>query len=378
MLDALIAGAGPAGALAARALARQGARVLLVDREPFPRHKLCGDTLNPGALRLLADAGLEGGATDTGLKIAGMRVSGPTATVTARYAGGRHGIAVQRATLDQWLLESAIAAGVRFEPGFTAVGALTMPESSAPVVRGLILRDPAGRHVRMPASVSIAADGRRSAVARSVGLGTAPAGPRRWAYGTYVPGETGAGECFGEMHVRPGWYAGVVDVPGGLTNLCVVVERPTPGSTPEALMREHLARDRTLARRFGGRAFAAPVSVLGPLAFDVSAAGVPGLLLAGDAAGFVDPMTGDGLNLAMRGGLLAAESASMALVQGGWNGVVERLTSERARWLGPKIRFNRWLRTLTASAWRLHAASAVAVVAPGAVRRLVAEAGDAA
>ena len=53
MVDVLIAGAGPAGAVAAIGLARAGARVLLVDRARFPRDKLCGDTLNPGALRIL-------------------------------------------------------------------------------------------------------------------------------------------------------------------------------------------------------------------------------------------------------------------------------------------------------------------------------------
>ena len=56
--DVVISGAGPAGAFAATLLARGGARVVLVDRAAFPRHKLCGDTLNPGGVALLRRAGL--------------------------------------------------------------------------------------------------------------------------------------------------------------------------------------------------------------------------------------------------------------------------------------------------------------------------------
>ena len=74
-MDVLIAGAGPAGSIAALVLARAGARVTLVDRARFPRDKLCGDTINPGALAILGRLGL-GGVTDGGLRIEGMIVSG--------------------------------------------------------------------------------------------------------------------------------------------------------------------------------------------------------------------------------------------------------------------------------------------------------------
>ena len=65
MLDVLIVGAGPAGSIAALVLARAGARVLVIDREKFPRHKLCGDTLNPGTVALLASLGLDDGPLKT-------------------------------------------------------------------------------------------------------------------------------------------------------------------------------------------------------------------------------------------------------------------------------------------------------------------------
>ena len=56
--DAAVVGAGPAGAMAARELARRGAAVLLVDRARFPRYKVCGGCLNPRAVRVLQRAGL--------------------------------------------------------------------------------------------------------------------------------------------------------------------------------------------------------------------------------------------------------------------------------------------------------------------------------
>ena len=392
MLDVLIAGAGPAGAIAARQLARAGARVLLVDRETFPRDKLCGDTLNPGAIRLLASLGLSGGALDTGLPLAGMRVTGPNASVEARYGGGRMGLSITRRVLDAWLLEQAIAAGARFEPGLTVQGALTEETAGEVIVRGLILRDAAGTVTRMPSAVTVGADGRRSAVARSVGLGAHPARPRRWAFGTYFVGADGCGQvragaagceqvrpgAVGEMHVRPGWYCGVAPLADGRVNVCVVTERRDGADDPLGLVRHYLNSDPELRERFRNAECVAPVSVLGPLAVDVRTAGVTGLLLAGDAAGFVDPITGDGLNLAMQGAVLAAEEVCRVLESGDWDGAVARLITRRKAVLGAKLRFNRAIRAVTSSPAAVRLAGVMALVAPRLVRGLIVRAGDAA
>ncbi len=113
----------------------------------------------------------------------------------------------------------------------------------------------------------------------------------------------------GEMHVRQGHYIGVAPVPGGLTNACLVVPgglADLPFAQPADALHKMLHADPELSARFAkARAAAAPV-MLGPMAVDASAAGEPGLLLAGDAAGFIDPMTGDGLRFALRGAELAA------------------------------------------------------------------------
>ena len=79
--DVIVVGGGPAGAVAAIVLARAGLRVRLLERATFPRDKLCGDTLNPGAVALLARLALH--PADDGLPIHGMLVTGPGA-VTCR------------------------------------------------------------------------------------------------------------------------------------------------------------------------------------------------------------------------------------------------------------------------------------------------------
>ena len=72
--DVIIVGAGPAGAVAALVLARAGARVRVLDRARFPRFKLCGDSVNPGALDLLARLGLAA-IVDGGVPVDGMVVT---------------------------------------------------------------------------------------------------------------------------------------------------------------------------------------------------------------------------------------------------------------------------------------------------------------
>src|SRR3990172_12757888 len=120
MLAVVIAGAGPAGSIAATVLARAGARVLLVDRARFPRDKLCGDTLNPGAVAFLHALGLADAAEERAGPLRGMRVTGPGAEVSTIYPASAIGLALKRWDLDQRLLDGAIRAGARFEGGLAA------------------------------------------------------------------------------------------------------------------------------------------------------------------------------------------------------------------------------------------------------------------
>jgi flavin-dependent dehydrogenase len=233
------------------------------------------------------------------------------------------------------------------------------------------------------ARVTIAADGRHSTIAFGLGLARHPDRPRRWAIGAYFEGichESDLSDSlqFGEMHVRRGRYIGVAPLPGGATNVCLV--KPShPGDSdlrdPSSLLMRELARDPLLGDRFAGARLVAPPVVLGPLAVDVQPAAIDGLLLAGDAAGFIDPMTGDGLRFAIRGGELAASAALDALA-GGWAGVHARLADLRRREFGGKWRFNRALRAVVASPRAVDAAAALAPFVRPVLRAIISRAGD--
>ena len=108
---------------------------------------------------------------------------------------------------------------------------------------------------------------------------------------------------------------------------------------------------------------------------DAVAAGIPGLLLAGDAAGFIDPMTGDGLRFAFRGGELAAQFAIEAL-EGRTAAAHLRLDEARRREFGSKWRFNRILRALVSSPLAVRAAGVGASIAPPMLAHVVSYAGD--
>src|SRR5262249_58463072 len=138
----------------------------------------------------------------------------------------------------------------------------------------------------------------------------------------------------------------IAPVTDTLSNVCVVTGSRPEGRTPIDVIRRAIAADAKLAARFESVSFESRVSVLGPLAVEARAAGVAGLLLAGDAAGFVDPMTGDGLHLAMRGAALAADEILYVLEHGDPTGAPGRLAQARDRMLGSKLRFNRAVRRL--------------------------------
>lgn len=373
--DVLVVGAGPAGSIAAVALARAGVRVRLIDRESFPRDKLCGDTLNPGAASLLDRLGLGNAVRARAAEITGMLVSGPgAAAVACDYPDGLRGLAILRRSLDLTLLNAAIGAGADFTPGVHAIGPLIARDGTTVV--GVRLRRAGGESV-CRARVVIAADGRHSKLAFPLGLARFASAPKRWAFGTYYDGVEGL-TTHGEMHIEPRGYTGVAPLPDGLANVCVVCDRRDFSlggpAGPENVVTAAIARNPVLRGRFRRARRVRPVSVLGPLAVDAIAAGCPGLLLAGDAAGFVDPMTGDGLRFAIRGGELAALAALSELKTG--QPAHMRLRADRRREFEAKCRLNRALRLLVASPRGVAAAAALTARWPAPVRLLIEVAAD--
>lgn len=375
--DVVIAGAGPAGALAACLLARAGARVVLIDRSRFPRPKLCGDTLNPGAVALLARhfdlAPLRARATP----IAGMLLSGPgPVVVRGCYDSGATGLGVSREVLDAWLVGEATRAGATLMDAVTVTGPAIGADGQ---LTGVWVRHASGARAQVSAGMTLGADGRRSRLGEACGLSRCAARPRRWAVGAYFEGVTELSP-FGEMHVRDGHYLGVAPTADGRANACLV-QPQAPGAAgwakPDALLASRLRADPVLGPRFTGAVASTRVSVLGPLAIETRTPGCAGLLLLGDAAGFVDPMTGDGIRLA-----LAAAEIAAATVVDVLHGRSDAATAYRHYGraldaaIGRKRTFNRAMRGLVSSPRRVAVAARVARVWPAALRAAITYAGD--
>ena len=375
--DVLVIGGGPAGSTAALTLARAGARVRLIDRAEFPRDKLCGDTLNPGSLSILDRLGVGDAVRACALPISGMTVTGPGAAVSADYPDGLRGMSLTRRCLDHLLLNAAADAGTSVDTGV----AVSEPVIDNDRVVGVRLGGTRREVVRAP--VVIAADGRGSRVAAGLNLAAYASAPRRWAFGAYFSNVAGT-SARGEMHIRRGAYIGVAPLPNGVTNVSVVLDNlpvrrvytdaPYGKGEQQALVRRALTADAVLRDRFVNATQVSPVTVLGPLAVNARAAGCPGLLLAGDAAGFVDPMTGDGLRFALRGGELAASAALDELATG--QPAHHQLAAQRRREFQVKWRINRALRMMVGSPGAVGLAAFISAWWPAPVEYLIQLAGD--
>jgi flavin-dependent dehydrogenase len=380
MDDVVIVGTGPAGSLAAVLLARAGARVRVFDRSTFPRHKLCGDTLNPGAVGILARHFDVSSLVAQGRPIDGMLLTGPgRVRVHGRYRSNQVGCAITRRVFDAWLLAQARGAGAIVEEGVAVTGLSDSANNRAAAVNGVTIRSRDGGRLTHTARLVIGADGRRSVLAFGRSLARQPRRPRRWAVGGYFT-DVDELSTLGEMHVRQDGYLGVAALPDDVVNACVVVEH-YPGdralAPPAQLLSERLHADSDLRRRFAGSRVVSPAVALGPMAVDAQIAGAPGLLLTGDAAGFIDPMTGDGLRLALSGSELAA-AVALDVLQGtrSMETAHIELTARRRRAMQAKWRFNRALRALVAAPRGVAAATVAARVVPSAFESIIRYAGD--
>ncbi len=322
MSDVIVVGAGPAGAATAILLAERGLDVLVLDRAAFPRPKLCGEYLSPEASRVLDRLGVLKALDVAGaVPLGGMRITAPDGTIVeGRYRPvgewrpyREHALAVPRETLDGTLAERLRALPVDFRERVRVTDVLVEDGR----VVGVVAVDAGGAISRFRAPLVIAADGRASVVAHRLGLHR-PHALKRMALVTYLSGLEGVTDL-GEIFVDPPDYAILNPVAPGRVNMSVVVPLADAAPFSDRLETFFAARVKHLphlARRVAGARVTTRLRALGPLAYRVAPPTIGGVMLVGDAAGFYDPFTGEGVFTALRSAELAVETATAALRTG--------------------------------------------------------------
>jgi flavin-dependent dehydrogenase len=356
--DAIVVGAGPAGAATAILLAERGHDVVVLDRARVPRSKICGEYVSPEAVRILDRLGVLKAIDAAGAApLLGMHITGPDGTrLTGRYRtiGTRrpyreHALAVTRETLDGALAERLRALPVDFREGTRVTDVLRERDR----VVGVETLDAQGRSQRIHAALVVAADGRSSVVAQRLGC-RRPHPLRRVALVTYLAGVGGCRD-YGEIFIDPPDYAILNPVAPDRVNMSLVV--PLAHLAPwsarlETFFVARLKQMRHVLARVGGAERLTPVQAMGPLAYRVMPPREERVLLVGDAAGFYDPLTGEGIFSALRGAEIAAEAIARALHTGDFSSsLLARYEQARAAAFRDKTRFTRALHAVVRRRW---------------------------
>lgn len=328
--DVIVVGAGPAGTSAAYVLGKAGHRVLLVDKEAFPRDKTCGDGLTYKCREPMERLGV----WDRFLQAVSFRADGYRLVLTDHVemtfrSPGENPLAsvyiLPRRTLDDLLLRNALQfSGVTFEAEVPILRLLTERGAEGEWVVGV---ESSGGHGGSPrqylAKMVIDATGANSPLAVQAGSGNRDSNKCAVAirgYYDHVEGLDNTIEIYFDEQIQPGYFwvfptsANSANVGCGTFQHILQSTKTDLRDVMHHFCHEHpiagpKLRSATLCGELkGGRI---------PLAIDGSASRVRnGLILLGDAGAFVNPITGEGISYAMNSGMLAGETASKALKRG--------------------------------------------------------------
>jgi geranylgeranyl reductase family protein len=310
--EVLVVGAGPAGSAVAATLAARGRDVLLVESRAHPRAKACAEYASPRILEELRALGLDDEVWQAdALPLQGMRVIRGDDAVDVRYhdrGGPRVAWGLERTRFDATLAAHAVARGarllehtalvdVRWRGGVEGMGGR--------VVRATVRTAQGRRGVRC--RWLIGADGARSRTSQAVSVEGWVALPRRLGLVAHYEGVPDLVE-HGEMHVGPGFYVGLAPLAGDRLNVGMAL--PLNGDRRPAEERFEAAIEGipAVAERLRGRRRLTPIIGASPIGHRVRRSAGPGWMLIGDAAGFIDPFTGEGIYRALRSARAAAEA----------------------------------------------------------------------
>ncbi len=321
--DVVVVGAGPAGSVASFLLAGWGFRVLVVEKDLFPREKVCGDGIAPRAVHSLQALGLEGDLEGRFLRTRGIRFYATHGGVTeVRYPMGSlypdHGYVAPRRDLDFILARRAREAGAELWDGWRFAELMPFREGRIP---GLVVeREGERREVR--AVYILGADGPLSSVGRSLGLlrnDPLYMGVSLRAYMTGVRGVSDFLEIYPEDAISPGcgW---IFPLGGGRANVGVgfmLYARRFRDLNLNRLWETFLTRTRYAAEKLASaETLERPRGAILRVGLKGSCPRRANVILAGDAASMTNPISGEGITYALESGRWAAETLAAALHRG--------------------------------------------------------------
>lgn len=318
--DVIVVGGGPAGSVCARLLGDKGARVLLVDKEAFPREKVCGDAISGKAVKVLQSMGLHSKLElKPHAKVRGAIFSSPNAaqfTVRIpRTSEDKYSYCVRREIFDNVLFEHATKV-CAFREKVQVTGLRT--DGTFRYVKLADLSTKESKEVSC--YVVVGADGATSAIAKSMGANELPAEHGCVAVRGYYENVNGLSDNI-EIHfvdeLVPGYFW-IFPLENGMANVGV-------GMVLSEMQKKHVILPEVLEKILSSPRFAPRFAdakrkgnVMGwtlpfgsfprPIAYD-------GVVLVGDAAALIDPFTGEGIGNAMISAQLASETITSALEQ---------------------------------------------------------------
>jgi len=328
--DVIVAGAGPGGAATAAWLASAGRDVILLEKDRFPRDKVCGDGLTPRVVKELLDLGLvdeasgrvPGWATQQGLRIHGghtvMELPWPTLDDWPNW-----GATATRRVFDDRLATEAVKRGAQLREGVTATAPLRRPGSGR--IHGVAWRDDQGNSGQLLAPIVVAADGAGAGLAKQVGLTRRPDRPMAVAARGYwkskrsgddwISSFLNLSDADGNLLSGYGWIFplddGTINVGLGLLNTSKDFQGTNYRKMLQAWATGMEAEWETSPDNQVDGLRTGPI----PMGFNRTPLHRDGLLLVGDSGGFVNPFNGEGISYAMEAGHLAAEIVDGALAR---------------------------------------------------------------
>ncbi|MBC7538552.1 MAG: NAD(P)/FAD-dependent oxidoreductase [Bacteriovorax sp.] len=298
-----IVGAGPAGSFTALLLSRQGHDVVVLEKKSTITRKLCGEYLCPKGVDLLDSYQLKEKFCEKFLLLNGMILASPDEIVIScdfpQTNKSWSGISLNRELFDQRIIDEAIKNGV-------TVNLNTTVNSIYKQNKKWII---ATNEEQVEVDLLIAADGRRSNIAKILGH-SAKIDTSRIAIHFYLPRNSFQGLRYGEMHIfNDGAYCGLDPINDNEVNVSFIVDsNKLKGSNSLDICNDYLKSSKRLMKMFGEIPEGVDLKVVTPLINKNLFVAGDGLAYVGDASGFIDPLTGEGIYNALLSGHLLSET----------------------------------------------------------------------